>query len=222
MVQPIMASLLGLGFPILETNDPASPVAFAAGPFMLFKASTYLQIGGHRPGCRGGGRSALARAIKAGGHRLRYLLGLDAVDLRMTRLGGLDQELVSGLDRPCALAALVVVVFTVLVVAAVIACSALASAPQSASWWWLMALAGWPSFSSCRCGFGRAAILTAPSILVVMGVGGLLVGAIGPVSIWRPHGTGMDRKGRAQIRVMALFACIFSPSPKCSVSECFF
>ncbi|WP_392347971.1 glycosyltransferase, partial [Parasynechococcus sp.] len=42
------ADLLSLGFPILETNDPASPVAFAAGPFMLFKASTYAQIGGHR------------------------------------------------------------------------------------------------------------------------------------------------------------------------------
>ena len=37
MVQPIMASLLGLGFPIEAANDPASPVAFAAGPFMLFR-----------------------------------------------------------------------------------------------------------------------------------------------------------------------------------------
>ena len=84
MVQPIMASLLGLGFPILETNDPASPVAFAAGPFMLFKASTYAQIGGHRALAGEVVEDlALARAIKGGGHRLRYLLGLDAVDLRM-------------------------------------------------------------------------------------------------------------------------------------------
>ena len=84
MVQPIMASLLGLGFPIVETNDPASPVAFAAGPFMLFKASTYRQIGGHWALAGEVVEDlALARAIKAGGHRLRYLLGLDAVDLRM-------------------------------------------------------------------------------------------------------------------------------------------
>ena len=51
---------------------------------MLFKASTYLQIGGHRAlAAEVVEDLALARAIKAGGHRLRYLLGLDAVDLRM-------------------------------------------------------------------------------------------------------------------------------------------
>ena len=48
LVQPIMASLLGLGFPIEAANDPASAVAFAAGPFMLFRRSAYLAIGGHR------------------------------------------------------------------------------------------------------------------------------------------------------------------------------
>jgi glycosyltransferase involved in cell wall biosynthesis len=37
MVQPIMASLLCLGFPIEAANDPADPTAFAAGPFMLFR-----------------------------------------------------------------------------------------------------------------------------------------------------------------------------------------
>ena len=40
MVQPIMASLLGLGFPIRAANDPADPTAFAAGPFMLFRRAT--------------------------------------------------------------------------------------------------------------------------------------------------------------------------------------
>ena len=48
MVQPIMASLLGLGFPIEAANDPDSDVAFAAGPFMLFRRSVYERIGGHR------------------------------------------------------------------------------------------------------------------------------------------------------------------------------
>ena len=48
MVQPIMASLLGLGFPIQAANDPDSEVAFAAGPFMLFRCSIYERIGGHR------------------------------------------------------------------------------------------------------------------------------------------------------------------------------
>lgn len=37
MVQPIMARLLGLVFPIEASNDPVSAVAFAAGPFMLIR-----------------------------------------------------------------------------------------------------------------------------------------------------------------------------------------
>ncbi len=84
MVQPIMASLLGLGFPIEAANDPASTVAFAAGPFMLFRRSAYLAIGGHRDlAAEVVEDLALARRIKQSGYRLRYLLGLDAIELRM-------------------------------------------------------------------------------------------------------------------------------------------
>jgi hypothetical protein len=35
LVQLIIASLLGLGFPIERANDP---LAFAAGPFLLFRS----------------------------------------------------------------------------------------------------------------------------------------------------------------------------------------
>jgi hypothetical protein len=47
-VRPIMASLLWPGFPIEAAHDPARAVAFAAGPFMLFRRSAYAAIGGHR------------------------------------------------------------------------------------------------------------------------------------------------------------------------------
>jgi len=86
LVQPIVATLLGLGFPIRRSNDPDDPTAFAAGPFMLFRHSSYLAIGGHR-----GVASevvedlALARKIKQSQLRLRYLLGVDLVDLQMYR-----------------------------------------------------------------------------------------------------------------------------------------
>ena len=84
MVQPIMASLLGLGFPIEAANDPASAVAFAAGPFMLFRRGAYVAIGGHRAlAAEVVEDLALARRVKQGGYRLRYLLGLDALELRM-------------------------------------------------------------------------------------------------------------------------------------------
>ena len=54
MVQPIIASLLGLGFPIEAANDPASPVAFAAGPFRSWPTATGCAIcwGSTPPTCR--------------------------------------------------------------------------------------------------------------------------------------------------------------------------
>ena len=57
-----------------------------------------------------------------------------------------------------------------------------------------------------------------------MGAGGLLVGAIGPVSIWRTRtGRGWTWKGRlSELGVVSLFAGIFSPTPDCSMPECLF
>ena len=84
LVQPIVASLLGLGFPLKRSNDPADATAFAAGPFMLFRRSAYEAIGGHRAVAGEVVEDlALAGAIKASGHRLLYLLGIDLVRLRM-------------------------------------------------------------------------------------------------------------------------------------------
>ena len=84
LVQPIIASLLGLGFPIQRANDPADPLAFAAGPFMLFRRSSYLAVGGHGAVAAEVVEDlALARAIKGRGLRLRYLLALDQVTLQM-------------------------------------------------------------------------------------------------------------------------------------------
>ena len=84
LVQPIIASLLGLGFPIKRANDPADPLAFAAGPFMLFRRSSYLAVGGHGAVAAEVVEDlALARAIKGRGLRLRYLLALDQLSLQM-------------------------------------------------------------------------------------------------------------------------------------------
>jgi glycosyltransferase involved in cell wall biosynthesis len=86
LVQPIVAALLGLGFPIRRSNDPDDSTAFAAGPFMLFRRSAYEAIGGHRAVASEVVEDlALARRIKAHGLSLRYLLGVDWVDLRMYR-----------------------------------------------------------------------------------------------------------------------------------------
>ena len=210
MVQPIMASLLGLGFPILETNDPASPVAFAAGPFMLFKASTYRQIGGHRALAGEVVEDlALARAIKAGGHRLRYLLGLDAVDLRMySNLAALwegwTKNWFLGLDRDpvkaLGAASVVVLMFSVPWLLLPASLLLLWLQPLLASaWWWLMALASLAILQQLLLRLWTRSNFDVPLTLWwLMGAGGLLVGAIGPVSIWRTYtGRGWTWKGRS-------------------------
>ena len=210
MVQPIMASLLGLGFPIVEANDPTSDVAFAAGPFMLFRRSAYDAIGGHRALAGEVVEDlALARTIKSSGFRLRYVLGLDAVDLQMypnlsALWEGWTKNWFLGLDRniPKALAAGGVVVLMF-----------------AAPWIFLPICAAFAVMS-----FGKTVIFAASSLLAaiavvlqillrfwikdrfgvpvkfwwLMGVGGLLVGAIAPVSVWRSMtGRGWTWKGRS-------------------------
>ena len=210
MVQPVMASLLGLGFPIVEANDPSSDVAFAAGPFMLFRRSAYDAIGGHRALAGEVVEDlALARTIKTSGFRLRYVLGLDAVDLQMypnlsALWEGWTKNWFLGLDRniPKALAAGGVVV--------------------------LMFASPWILLPTCAV---LAVVLLGPTVMIVassllaamalvlqivlrfwiqdrfgvpvrfwwlMGAGGLLVGAIAPVSVWRSiTGRGWTWKGRS-------------------------
>ena len=210
MVQPIMASLLGLGFPILETNDPESPVAFAAGPFMLFKASTYECIGGHRALAGEVVEDlALARAIKAGGYRLSYLLGLDAVDLRMyadlaALWEGWTKNWFIGLDRDpgkaIGAALVVVLMFTAPWLLLPTSLVLLWLQPVlSVAWLWLMALAGLAIVQQLLLRLWTSSTFDVPiRYWYLMGVGGLLVGAIGPVSIWRTRtGRGWTWKGRA-------------------------
>jgi hypothetical protein len=210
MVQPIMASLLGLGFPILETNDPESPVAFAAGPVMVFKASTYECIGGHRALAGEVVEDlALARAIKAGGYRLSYLLGLDAVDLRMyadlaALWEGWTKNWFLGLDRDPAkaigAALVVVLMFTVPWLLLPTSLVLLWLQPVlSVAWLWLMASAGLAIVQQLLLRLWTRSTFDVPiRYWYLMGVGGLLVGAIGPVSIWRTRtGRGWTWKGRA-------------------------
>lgn len=218
MVQPIMANLLGLGFPIAAANDPANPTAFAAGPFMLFRASAYAAIGGHRQLAGEVVEDlALARRIKGSGYRLRWLLGLDAVDLRMYRdlaalWEGWSKNWYVGLgrriDRALGAAAVVVLMF---------------SGP------WLLAPAALITLVLLPQGAGEIAPGIAPLLLAalalallgiglqlilrlwtrsqfqlplrhwwLMGAGGLLVGALGPTSVWRTlSGRGWTWKGRS-------------------------
>jgi hypothetical protein len=229
MVQPIMASLLGLGFPIEAANDPASAVAFAAGPFMLFRRSAYAAIGGHRAlAAEVVEDLALARRIKQGGFRLRYLLGLDALELRMysdfaSLWEGWTKNWLLGLDgdvaRALAASSVVLLMFSgPWLLAPAAAFAAMGLAPV-----------GHAPVGHAPVGFAagglpdqRLVLLAALALALVgiglqlvlrlwtrrqfelplthwwlMGAGGLVVAAIGPVSVWRTlSGRGWTWKGR--------------------------
>jgi GT2 family glycosyltransferase len=219
LVQPIMASLLGLGFPIEAANDPASAVAFAAGPFMLFRRSAYLAIGGHRAlAAEVVEDLALARRIKQGGHRLRYLLALDGLELRMysdfaSLWEGWTKNWLLGLDgdvaRALAASSVVLLMFSgpwlMTPVAALLAAglAPVGFAPMGLPGQRLVLLA---ALALGLAGIGLQLVLRLwirrqfqlpISFWWLMGAGGLVVAAIGPVSVWRTlSGRGWTWKGR--------------------------
>jgi GT2 family glycosyltransferase len=215
MVQPIMASLVGLGFPIEAVNDPSSPVAFAAGPFMLFRRSAYDAIGGHRALASTVVEDlALARRIKAGGYRLRYALGLDAADLRMysdlaSLWEGWTKNWLLSLDGsvPKALGAAAVVALMFSAPWLIAPAGAIAAAllwhlgPER---WTLLPLL--LSVGVALVGIGlqwglrlwtRRQFQLPIDHWWLMGAGGLIVAAIGPTSVWRTlTGRGWTWRGR--------------------------
>jgi GT2 family glycosyltransferase len=224
LVQPIMASLLGLGFPIEAANDPASAVAFAAGPFMLFRRSAYLAIGGHRAlAAEVVEDLALARRIKQGGHRLRYLLALDGLELRMysdfaSLWEGWTKNWLLGLDgdvaRALAASSVVLLMFSgpwLLTPVAALLAAGLAPMGLAPVGFALVGLPGQRLVLLAALALGLAGIglqlvlrlwirrqFQLPiSFWWLMGAGGLVVAAIGPVSVWRTlSGRGWTWKGR--------------------------
>ena len=89
LVQPIMMSLIAVGFDFAGVNDPEDETAFAAGPFMLFRRTSYESIDGHRGVAANLVEDvALAREIKYRGLKLNYTLALELVKVRMYRSWG--------------------------------------------------------------------------------------------------------------------------------------
>lgn len=85
LVQPPMLSMIAIGNQFDAVNDPDQPdKAFAAGPFMLFRRSGYLAIGGHAAIASDPVEDmALAKRIKQSGLKLRYGLSLGLTKVQM-------------------------------------------------------------------------------------------------------------------------------------------
>jgi hypothetical protein len=151
---------------------------------------------------------ALARRIKQSGYRLRYLLGLDAVDLRMYKdlaslwegwtknwLLGLERDVFKALGASAA----VVLMFAAPWILVATSFVLMVLFPSHLVWWLILS-------AFCVVAIGQQLFLRlwqrhrfAVPITNwwLMGAGGLFVGAIGPVSVWRTlTGQGWTWKGR--------------------------
>lgn len=84
LVQPLILTLLAIGFDFVEVNNPASETAFANGQFMLFQRSAYEKLGGHQSVASEVVEDVeLARRVKQMGLKLKYALGPNRVSVRM-------------------------------------------------------------------------------------------------------------------------------------------
>jgi hypothetical protein len=181
---------------------------------MLFRRSAYAAIGGHRAlAAEVVEDLALARRIKQAGHRLRYLLGLDALELRMysdfaSLWEGWTKNWLLGLDgdvaRALAASSVVLLMFSgpwLLTPAAALAAALLAATGLPGQRLVLLA-----ALALALAGIGLQLVLRLwirrqfqmpLNYWWLMGAGGLVVGAIGPVSVWRTlSGRGWTWKGR--------------------------
>jgi glycosyltransferase involved in cell wall biosynthesis len=85
LVQPPMMSMIAIGNQFEAVNHPDQPdKAFAAGPFMLFRRSGYMAIGGHAAIAADPVEDmALAKRIKQSGLKLRYSLSSGLTKVQM-------------------------------------------------------------------------------------------------------------------------------------------
>jgi glycosyltransferase involved in cell wall biosynthesis len=206
LVQPIVSALLGMVFPLQRTNDPADPTAFAAGPFMLFRRADYEAIGGHAaiPDVVVEDLT-LARMIKGSGRRLRYLVGVDLLDLRMYRnlaalwegwtknwFLGLDRSLVRAIGSATVVLLLFAGPWALALLA--IGCSLAAGRPD---WFLLLPAAAGVGLVSALSLWRWARFGLKPRYWYLSWLGALLIAAIVPASIWKTTtGRGWTWRGR--------------------------
>ena len=85
-ILPVVFAELARQYPPSKVSDPNSPEAAANGQFILIRRATYDVIGGHAAVASDILEDvALARRVKASGHKLRFRYAADAVRTRMYR-----------------------------------------------------------------------------------------------------------------------------------------
>ena len=131
---------------------------------------------------------------------MRWIYGCTPISLPSGRVGPRTGSGLDGIGKAIGAALAVVVMFTLPWLLMPASLLLLWLQPQlSAVWWWLMSLAALAITQQLLLRLWTRSNFDLPlRHWWLMGVGGLLVGAIGPVSIWRTRtGRGWTWKGRA-------------------------
>jgi glycosyltransferase involved in cell wall biosynthesis len=85
-ILPVVFAELARQYPPSKVSDPHSPAAAANGQYILIKREVYDVVGGHAAiADKILEDVALARAVKASGHKIRFRYASDAVRTRMYR-----------------------------------------------------------------------------------------------------------------------------------------
>ena|SRR5579883_365962 len=86
LVQPLMFINLMVTFNARVVKDPMTKTTYALGPFLLFRASAYHAVGGHKAVSAYAAEDvAFARRLKHRGFKLQHFLGAPLASLRMYR-----------------------------------------------------------------------------------------------------------------------------------------
>ena len=171
----------GLGFPILETNDPASSVAFAAVRSCCSR-STYARIGGHRAFAGEVVEDLPLPAPQPASAPLPARTG--CADRMYTDLAafwegwtknwflGLDSDPTKALGAALVVALMFAVPRLLLPASLVLRCPA----PLSMAWWWLMALPGLAILQQLPLWLWTRTVSMCPQLLVLDGCWGFAGG----------------------------------------------
>lgn len=86
LVQPLMFINVLVTFNSKVVKDPHTKTSYALGPFLLFRASTYQKLGGHKAVAGYVAEDvAFARAVKHNGFKIQQVLGTQLASVRMYR-----------------------------------------------------------------------------------------------------------------------------------------
>jgi cellulose synthase/poly-beta-1,6-N-acetylglucosamine synthase-like glycosyltransferase len=197
LVQPLIFINLVISFAQPAVRDPNQAIAYAAGPFMLFRRDAYEQIGEHRAVAQFVAEDvALARAIKQHQFKLQYRLGTELASLRMytswsTLWEGWTKVLYVGAWRSVGLMILLAVLMFGLYTVPLLGLLYLRDLKLVAL---ILASFGVQYYLRSRL---AKALGCAPKYWWLQGIGGLIVGVLAIVSVIKTEtGWGWTWRGR--------------------------